>query len=771
MQRARSLIRHRRLVWVAVVLLTIGLGVVATGIRFDFSPQAVYAQDDDLQAYTEAFREVFGYDDAVFLAVVEADDGGDVLTPPVLTWMRTVGDALARVPRVVAVASPATLRLPRFLLTGEPGLDLVSVLGDGPVTEADAQRLRAALDDFRLADRILVDVERKRAVLLVTADPDARPATVMRGVLRDVRAALSALPPPEGHRLRLSGLPVLRDDVVANLEADQTRMLPMAACVFFLVMWIAFRRAWGALLPLIAVGVGMVWTAGAFVLLDTPLNIIGNILPVLLYVIGTANSVHVLNRYVEESLHGSGNRDRALARTMSHMAQACFLTFFTTTIGFLSLTTARSEVLQTVGWQAGVGLALLYASTMLILGTLLLRIAPTRPSLLEPPRRRLHGALMVVGIRVTRHPGPVLAGGLLLCAVSLWLASGAVVNSSLMETYDDDHPMTEALHVVEASLGGVLSVDVSLQAEDADALVAPAAYEKIDALGRWARARPEVLWSRSHVDLCEAVRTHLPDGGGGDDGAAIRVADGVARQLAPVLHYERFFVRDAARARVMLRVRDVGTTDLLAFVEALQAEIARLSFEAQGIVPRLTGDGYVYARAMDGLIRDVLRSLLGAAAVIFAIIAVLFRSLRLGLISILPNLTPLVLTLGYMTLRGYELNTANVIVFAIGLGVAVDDTIHLLARYREELAGGAHERMAIRRALAGAGRAMVLTTLLMVLGLTFLSTSEFVPTRRFAELTSVTMVAALIGDLCLLPACLALFGRRRPARAPRKRDA
>jgi predicted RND superfamily exporter protein len=147
--------------------------------------------------------------------------------------------------------------------------------------------------------------------------------------------------------------------------------------------------------------------------------------------------------------------------------------------------------------------------------------------------------------------------------------------------------------------------------------------------------------------------------------------------------------------------------------------------------------------------------------VIFLIIGLLFRSLRVGLIAALPNTTPLLLTLGYMGWRGYDMNAGNVIVFTISLGIAVDDTIHLLYRFREEHHTQPNVVQATRSALAGTGPAIVLTSLLIVGGLAVLLFSQFVPTRRFAELLIVTMGGALVGDLLLLPACLVLFSAKQ----------
>src|SRR6185295_1198076 len=141
------------------------------------------------------------------------------------------------------------------------------------------------------------------------------------------------------------------------------------------------------------------------------------------------------------------------------------------------------------------------------------------------------------------------------------------------------------------------------------------------------------------------------------------------------------------------------------------------------------------ARALNTLIRDLYYSLLTASLVIFGLIAIEFRSVRAGLIAALPNLTPLSITLGYMGLRGYDMNVANVIVFTICLGLADDNTIHFLYRFREELHVGHDVPRAIQRAFRGAGRAIVATSVLLLAGMAVLLLSNFIPTRRFAELT------------------------------------
>ncbi len=759
------LLTHRRLVWLFLAGLTLGLGALARDLQFDFSPQALYAGDDDLLTYAEAFRADFGHEDAVVLVLLEAQDTPDVLTPPALEWLRAAGDACARVPHVREIESVAHLAVPRAALTGGTDLTSVPLLPPGAIGQTDAERLRAALAVHRAGPGITLSTDRRLAALLISLEPERRAATRMRESLAAIRATLDSYALPNGFVRSMTGMPVLRDDIVTDLGHEQGHMIPAVAIIFFFVMWLAFRRFFAALLLLLAVGVGMTWSGGAFVALGERLNIMGHILPILLCIIGVANGVHVFNRYEEELALSPREPRAALARTMSVMSLACLLTFFTTAIGFLSLTLAHFPVLQAIGRQTAVGLILVYVSTVLVLGTLMY-LLPYRAHA-GAPRRRGAARLILgrIGRVVTRRPRLVLIVSALILASAAIGAGRLAVNSWVLEAYDADHPANRTMALVEDRLGGVLTINVALEADDEAALLAPAMLEHVDGVTRWARERPEVLLARSYVDIHHSIRKSLPAARSVDETAAgVRTIHALARELGPLAHYDRFVARDNPRARIMLQVRDVGTRELLVFSRALERQLA-----ASGLAPairtRLTGVGYGYAHALDGFIRDVLLSLWCAAAIIFLVIALLFRSLRLGLISIIPNVTPLVLTLGYMALRGIPLNTSSVIVFAIGLGVAVDDTIHFLARYREERRRDLEVGPAIRATLRGAGRSMILTTVLMVLGLALLHTSQFVPTRRFAELTSVLMGSALLGDLFLLPACLMVF-RTRPRSRP-----
>jgi hypothetical protein len=362
---------------------------------------------------------------------------------------------------------------------------------------------------------------------------------------------------------------------------------------------------------------------------------------------------------------------------------------------------------------------------------------------------------------------------------SVWAGSRVEINSlSLLETFSNDHPAVKGVRLVEDKLSGVMPMEISLEADRPGRFLEPEVFHSVLAAERAARQLPGVLAVQSYADLFREVLAHWP-GRRTSEGDEELVPSGTAgrvrlertarffEQFARAFHYDTYVTPDGMRARIRVRLREIGTRRTLALIEEFEAKLAE-SFPPGGpVAARLTGEAYVNAHALTTLIHDLYYSLLAASLVIFGLIAIEFQSLRTGLIAALPNLTPLAVTLGYMGLRGYDLNVGNVIVFTICLGLADDNTIHFLYRFREEFEASGDSDSAIRRAFLGTGRAIMATSFILLAGMAVLLFSSFVPTRRFAELTAVTILANLLGVLLLLPACLVLFWRIPPVSSER----
>ncbi|RPI75815.1 MAG: hypothetical protein EHM42_15155, partial [Planctomycetaceae bacterium] len=427
------------------------------------------------------------------------------------------------------------------------------------------------------------------------------------------------------------------------------------------------------------------------------------------------------------------------------------------------------------GWQAAIGVGYQYLCTLVTLGVLFRYFAPPRHAGLHQERPGpVTRAAAVTGAAVARHPWPTVALSLLVVAVSIWGARHVKINSyNALETFRDDQPAVATLKLVERELSGVLPLEISLQADRPGRFLEPATFHKMVQIEREARDLEGVLAAQSYADVFREVLSHWPGRRRSESDEQLVPAgevgrkrlertDGFARQFADTLHYHDYLSDDGTRARVRLRIGEIGSAKSLELIAALESRLGAVFPRDSGFEVRLTGEAYVAAHALTTLIRDLFFSLLTASLVIFSLIALEFRSLRAGLIAALPNLAPLAITLGYMGFRGYDMNVGNVIVFTVCLGLADDNTIHFLYRFREELRRKHDVPGAIQRAFLGTGKAIVATSLLLLAGLGVLRLSQFIPTQRFAELTCVTILGNLLGVLLLLPACLKIAWREQP---------
>jgi len=761
------MVRHPWGVLAVVSVLTALAAVVAPQIKFDFTPQAIFSGNEDLLSFSEEFNRTFGFEENSLLIVLEATGKQDLLDTQALTWHDQLAREAAELPRVTSVQGLTTVQISRLRLLGKASGPLVD---EWPVTDESAKRARAALARSPLVTGSLVSTDRRLALLILSLDPEARDIDSMRSVVDGVRGLLKLHPPPEGINAWLSGLPALRVDIVEELQKDQRFLLPLAALVQLAMLFVVFRTLSGTLVPIAAVSVGLAWTTGILSASGQSFNVISNILPVLLLTVGISNCVHVISRYSEEFVQCHQDRLEAAKRTMAHMAIACMLTLSTNAIGFLSLFTAQSELLRNFAWQAAVGNAAIYFSLMAVLGAILPFFQPpTRGIGDSDASSKLARLMALVADAIARRPIFTMLASAAVVAVFTYFGTWTKVNSQMLETYSPGHPTVRAIELVERDLGGFVPLEVSLKFDRPDRLLDPATFARIEALQAFALKQPGVLYARSYVDLFRDVHSQMTLRPSADmspvpknlSSRDLTIAEMVSEENAETMSYRTFMSADKLQARVLLRVSDLGTRRTLELNQVLEEELKRLFPADSGVTPQLTGVAYVNAIAMDRFIHTLQSSIFTASFTILAVVALGFRSIRIGLIAAIPNLSPLLITLGYIGLRGYDLNVGNVIIFTISQGMAVDDTIHFLSRFQEEMHKTGDRHRAIHATFLGTGRAIVLTTTLLIVGVSVLLLSDFVPTRRFAELICVTMAAGLIGDIVLLPASLMLFWKEK----------
>ncbi len=762
---AALILDHVRATTLLLFSVVVGVSLGSVWLYADFNVESFFSSDDPEAAYLTAYAEAFNADDP--LVVVVDGRGATLLERERLKQIDALAQAIAAEPDVARVTALTTLPTTGERLAGMyvPKPLLASV----PPPDASPDRLKAWQEDLRADPRFVptfLSEDGEWGALIVELAVDL-------GDLVEVRRAVSRLEQlaaehseADGLGYRLGGVPSVRAHIVEVLLGDQIYFVPIAGLLILVLLAYLFRSQNGVMIPAVAALVPALMLFGWMGLRGEPIGLLNQIYLILIPAIAVADAIHLLSRFHEESWRLGGEsltpvtRRAAIIETMQHMGAACFLTSFTTLIGFLSLDFTRMHVLRQFGNYAALGVAFSFLTVLFILPLTLWwssdRARRPRHGMYDRLGRGLH-ALARASIR---RPWHIVGVTVVLVAGALVAATRVSVDYAITATYDADHPVTIANTQVDRHLGGLLALELDLNGApgtfaDPDVLAA------LDEVGTSLILRDEVrqvVGLAGYLSFASAMMGG-PERVPGSEDLARRVFT-FAKTLGGL---EGMVNADRSRSRLVLRTVDLGAAEFELLADELTAEVSA-ALSAHDVEVHPTGPSLLAYRGLARVSSDLRNSLIGAALLIGVVIGFLFRSPAIGLLSLVPNIIPLVIGYGLLGVLGWSLDPAPAVVFTVALGIAVDSTIHVLARFREERTSGRSVPDAIESAVEHSGRAVTVTAVILVIGIGINTFSSFPANVTFGFLGSFILVVALLSNLVVLPALLAIAYRGGAAR-------
>jgi len=629
------------------------------------------------------------------------------------------------------------------------------------VTDEDAAKLAQAIQGNPLLVGRLIDEDHTLAgIALQLRDLDPRQ---MREAMEELRTGLEQ-PQFRGMDVHVGGLPYLRSVIVSKMREDNLRLIPLTVLVCLVLLMLSFRWVPGVLLPFAAVGITALVVVGGMGLFGEPMNILNNIIVPLLIIIGISDAIHLVQRYRDE-VHMDEGADRSEAgrRTVRAIAVACLLTSATTAAGLASLVVSKTVMLRHFGLTSALGVMISYLVLITFVPAILTRVTPPKPEQVRRERTSMFtNVTSSLVANLLRWRWAVLGATALFTLGAGYLASEITVDSALLDQFDENDPVYTTTLLIEEKLAGVRPLEVVLSSSQDNHFMDPDMIDRIQRIRNWAALRPEVIRTLSYGDMLHESYALLADDPSvrSESFKSTKQVKGLVtmmsqRNPSPLSDW---LTEDGRRARVQLKLRDVGAQATIRFLDDLEKVISSELGDDKTLSVSFTGEAYTGSRGQAAVVSDLLQSLLFAVVMIFLLLAVFLRSVRLGLLSIPPNLIPLVATMAYMVWREIPLNVSTVIIFSISLGLAVNGTIHVLARFREEMQSGIGREAALVRAARGTGRAIVISCVTLMAGFGVLLVSSFVPVRNFGELISVTIGGCLVATLIVLPPLLRVAG-------------
>ena len=749
----RFLLAHKRGTLAALIAITAFAGWSARRIELRFALRDFYEYPGNPGvALLDRYQADFGDPGGFVTVLVQADD---VFRRQVLEYIQTLTRALEPDRRFVHLHS---LTNAKAVYASGDEVSVGTLLSPIPQAQADLERARAAAMNSDLLRRRIVSADSKATAVLAEMRTPLASATIaeQKEALSAVQAVLDAHPPPAGIQAVVTGAPAVEVEGTGQLLKDQLVFFPVAVVVMFFLLLFTFRSWHGIALSFSAVLTALVWTAGVFPLFHRPADLISSAIPATLLVYGAVDPIFVLTRFLQK-LEAGRSKEQAIHEAYRELGLPCFLTSLTTVLGFFSFATLKLPTVTTFGWIVGLGVAFAWVTTMTVLPLLLAALPAPKGRFTENPLSRFIDARLasVWSFLRARLRGTMAAAALLL-ALGAWASTRQLVSISYLGILPPGG-VRDSIRLMEQKLTGVLRTAVYLEGKPGD-MKRPEVLRAVAALDEVARSHPKV---ESTVSLASLI-SEMNQAFNGGDVRERRVPQSkalIAQYLALLDPDDRsdFVDQELSRSHVRILSEDGGSHVWRGLEAQLQQSIDK-EFAGLGVKASITGFAGAMVPVVDRLVIEMIIGFFVGFAVIVLVTFLIFRSARIALISVVPNLLPALACFVVLAALGITLRIGTVLFLSVSIGGLFNTTIHLAARVRQRLSEGETDPDAvIEHALRKVGPAALYTAVILSFGFSVFILSRFPDLRVFGILSMTVLLAGFVSDLCVTSVLLRVF--------------
>ena len=552
-----------------------------------------------------------------------------------------------------------------------------------------------------------------------------------------------------------AGIPVMRTRYVELVVSERSIFVPLCILVVTTILMVIFRQPKYIFISIIAMLTTLVWVSALMAYLDISINLISWITYILLLVIGCSNAIHILMKYHETIYQENEDREKALHRVFVELGGALFLTSFTTSVGFYALMITNIRITQEFGFIVGTGVVMMFLFTISIITSALRFISV--PEIAHINRLVSNKDAFFVNKIVwfnKNYSRLIMVVSSLLFILTIFGISKVDYNISVLDDLQEGNKLYDNFVFVDENFGGTLPLELLVYTDGDEEVYSREFLDKVDAFEMEIESIPEISKSISICDHLKAImKNQYPD-----SGFVMPATTGDIKLYMRDYEYTDMYVGDEGKkTRLSCRIKNLTSDDADLLKEKIENIFSKYFSPVQ---LEMTGSTLLTLRTTKFLVSDLTNSFILAFIIIFFAMIIQFRSVRLSLISLFPNIIPLLTATAFMGFMGIKLRPSTAMTFSIALGIAVDDTIHFLARYKQELEKNGGEGNPIENTVLSTGRAIIGTTFVLCIGFFTLYFSAFVPNHEFGIIASVILVFAMICSLILLPVLLARLNRK-----------
>ncbi|WP_232835031.1 efflux RND transporter permease subunit [Pleomorphovibrio marinus] len=736
--------------FLGAVVLTLVAAAISPNLVFNYDFEQFFSSDDPELGFYNTFRGQFENDND-YLLISLGRESGDVFDSSFLQKAYEVEGQIESMEKVRGVTSLLNMEEP---ILGNFGISYRRVL-DWDSPEALSKTGERVISDPNWRGN-LISKEGKYLLLLVHHEENINKESgdQLYQEINDVVVGSSIA------KTRTAGKIKAQGEFVSLLQQEFAFFLAISFLLVVIWLFIVFRAIWAVVLPILVLGLGMYWTLTILLATGGQLDVLLVMQPPILLIIGLSGMIHFLSYFYNLSREGY-DKGKAIRETFSKLGIAVMLTSVTTSMGFLSLYLTQIPSLKNFGLYTGLGVLLMFLAMILVMPWVLYFV-PIPGTVL-----RNRGAEWFYGLRngfqwIIRHKVAIHVGFILLSFFSFFGFASMKTDGYLLDNLPQDHPLLTDFMFFDEHFGGSKPLELYLEVgEEGEDLLEYEVLKEIEKLGNFLEENFRTGFQASPATLVKAANKAQNNGNpkafsfpspGQFDRVKPQIRQFFEREEIPILS------QDGTQGRISTRMADIGSHRGFELYEKLEGFLEN-DIDSGLLKARMTGTSYLIDRSHNAITSQLINGL-GLAFLIVAVLAgILFRSWRMAFITLLPNVVPLLWLGGCMYLLGLDFKLSMSIIFAVAFGIAVDDSIHFMAKLRLLLGQGSGLLYAIKRTFFTTGKAIVLTTLVLSTGFMVLMFSGFEITYYTGLLIALALVFALLADLLWLPLLLVPMNR------------
>ncbi len=756
---ARHTIHYRWIVLiVSLLLMFLSLGGYKN-LSFDGSTDIWFLQDDPVLVEYERLKERFENNEYLVVGIRAGEQQRDVLEGETLAAIGLMTDFLEAHP---AVTKTASLSKYQYMRSKNDFLEVEDIVPEESenfdLTEAQRDKMRNILVEEKIALNILFTKDLKNTVItarVIEQKNYTGEGTAKNLLVQDFKRFIAENGLTEKEfTLYLSGSATISESYFSDTVGDQSTIFPMVLTLILILLYMLFRTWVGVVLPTLIVMTTVTTTVGIMGFIGWPFNLLNSNMPIILMVIALADSIHLVVAFYRARHAGEEPAEAAQTAIRKHL-KPCVYTTLTTAFGFLALASSKLAPVQEFGLAMPIGVVLALIFSVFLLPAMLSfvksvpKLSPSRDgfitrwidSITQMVLKRQRGILMLFGGLII----PVL----LLCAT-------IEVDTNFVRNFKEDSTIRQGLDHFDTSYKGALSLEFMLDSGKEEGVKEPEFLKRALEFQEYVSAQQGSGKANSYINYLVKINQSLHN----EDPAYYKIPE--TREMVgqylllysnsgPEEDLSDLMTFDGRYMRISVNFEVAPSSVTKARVEAIQQQI---DSHYQDLNITVTGRAVLFNKMDVYVLEGLITSFSIAFLIITICFLVLLRSFRYGLPALIPNLIPILAAGAVMGLFGIYLDFSTLIIAAVTLGIAVDDTIHVMSHYVDARRKGVPQEEAIQQALHISGPALTTTTIVLIAGFSMMIFSTFVPNMFMAVLGSTVILFALIVDLILLPAII-----------------